>query len=67
MKNTKQETATLDLVSIARLSCSMQKSVPTVRRALEELEVPVHLRLNGIDHFRAEVADRLYELLLKNK
>jgi hypothetical protein len=66
MKKTKQQTATLDVISLGRLSCDLQRSVPTVRNALAELGIEPALRLNSVDHFRAEVADRLFELL-KNK
>lgn len=56
-------TTTIDVVSIGRLACQMQVSIPRVRDALEQLDIAPAIRLNGIDHYPADVADRLYVLL----
>ncbi len=55
--------ATSNIVSIGRLSCDVQASVTRVRAALERLGIAPTISINGIDHFDAAVADRLFPAL----
>jgi len=55
--------ATLDVISIGRLACDVQASVSRVRQALEHLGLTATIRINGVDHFPADTADRLYPVL----
>ena len=43
---------TIDVVSIGRLVCDLQASVPRVRRAIQELGIKPVLRLNHVDHMK---------------
>lgn len=58
-------TETLDLISIGRLACDVQASIPRVREALAELNIEPPLIINNIHHYPADTADRLFPLLRK--
>lgn len=58
---------TLDVVSIGRLACDVQASIPRVRRALEQLGIEPTMRINGLDHYAADVADRLFPILQRSQ